>query len=78
MTATDRPAPAPDGQGTGAPADRPARALGVYGLVLVGVLAAGLGLGAAVGPLQPLGAQTTGVGPGAAHEQAPALDTPHR
>ncbi|WP_298802759.1 hypothetical protein [uncultured Pseudokineococcus sp.] len=69
-------APAPDGQGSGAPADRPARALGAYGLLLVGVLAAGLGLGAAVGPLQPLGAQPSDTQP--VEVQAPAHDAPHR
>ncbi|MEJ5867395.1 hypothetical protein WDV85_06520 [Pseudokineococcus sp. 5B2Z-1] len=69
-------APAPDGQGSGAPADRPARALGAYGLLLVGVLAAGLGLGAAVGPLEPLGAQPSEAQP--VGTQPPAHDAPHR
>ena len=64
-------APAPDGQGDGAPADRPARSLGLFGLLLVGVLGAGLGLGAAVGPLDPPGAPSTADHPDQTGRSAP-------
>ncbi|MEJ5913263.1 hypothetical protein [Pseudokineococcus sp. 1T1Z-3] len=40
---------------SGATGDRPLRALGLFGLVLAAALVGGLGLGAAVGPVQPPG-----------------------
>jgi len=48
-------APEVRGAAAGAP-DRPARRLGAFGLLLVAVLGAGLGVGALVGPVTPPGA----------------------
>jgi hypothetical protein len=48
-------APEGDAPRPGAP-DRPARRLGAFGLLLVAVLGAGLGVGALVGPVTPPGA----------------------